>query len=122
MTDSHDIEKLLADAQRLCDAGDYDRARAAADRVLAILEHERRDESLEYSEAMRIFGTASYRAGDVAMADNTLTYAYNTRVKAGFGNDRAAKEILSMLAEVAILRNNHLRANRILERLREISE
>lgn len=122
MTDSHDINNLLAAAQQLYDGGHYDTARTAADRILATLEREQRDESIEYSEAMRIFGMASYRAGDIVMADNALTFAYNIRCKAGLGDDAVTRDILLALSEAAILRDNPVRASRLLERLREISK
>ncbi len=122
MHDLHDITCQLTEAQRLYDICDYDRSRIIADKVAGVLEHAHREESIEYSEAMRIFGMASYRMNDLAMADGALVFAYNARNKAGFGSDDIAKEILMALSEVAILRNDTIRANEMLELLHTVSE
>lgn len=122
MTDLHDIEKQLAEAQRLYDSGEYDSACRAASLVLATLEREQREVTVEYSEAMRIFGMASYRSGDIVMADNALTFAYNTRAEIGRCDDDTTKELLLTLSEVTILRDDHVRTSEILERLSEISK
>lgn len=122
MHDLHDITSQLTEAQRLYDICDYDRSRIVADKVAGVLEYAHQEESIEYSEAMRIFGMASYRMNDLAMADGALVFAYNARNKAGFGSDGIAKEILMALSEVAILRNDTIRANEMLELLHTISE
>lgn len=121
MYDSHDIANLLAEAQRLLDAGDYGRACDEADRIAVALEHAQRTESIEYSEAMRIFGLASYRSGDLVMADGALTSACRTRLGAGRDDD-TVKELLLALSEVAMLRDNPVRAGEMLELLRKRSE
>lgn len=111
--------RLSARARRYYDDGDYDRACDEADRLAARLEREHRTDSLAYSEAMCIFGLASYRNGDLVMADNALSFACDARDQAGFGQDEIAEELLLMLSAISLLRNNLSRAVAILEQLRE---
>ena len=120
MTYPDDLEEQLAEAQRRYDAGDYDRACKLADKVIAASDEGPRKNDQLFAEGMRIFGMASYRAGDLVMADNTLAFAYETRVNAGAGDDEVTKELLLAWSEVKILRGNTLRACELLERLREI--
>lgn len=80
-------DEMLAEVQALYDAWRDREASERADKLLGKMERQGLNDSLLYSEAMRLFGMSQYRIKDYALADGTLRFAYETRNAQGKGGD-----------------------------------
>ena len=98
-------DEMLAEVQALYDAWRDREASERADKLLGKMERQGLNDSLLYSEAMRLFGMSQYRIKDYALADGTLRFAYETRNAQGKGGDAVGIGILQVLSEIAILRD-----------------
>lgn len=107
-------DEMLSEVQALYDAGRTQEASERADKLLGKMERQGLDDSLLYSEAMRLFGMAQYRMKDYALADGALRFAYETRNAQGKGGDAVGIGILQALSEIAILRDQPVEASSLL--------
>lgn len=107
-------DEMLAEVQALYDAGCDQEASEMADRLLGRIERQGLDDSLIYSEAMRLFGMSQYRMKDYPLADGALRFAYETRNALGKGGDAVGIGILQALSEIAILRDQPVEASSLL--------
>lgn len=112
--DTSRYDEMLAEVQALYDAGRDQEASKRADQLLGKVEQQELDNSLLYSEAMRLFGMAQYRMENYPMADGALRFAYETRNAQGKGGDAAGLGILQALSEIAILRGQPVEAASLL--------
>ncbi len=112
--DTSRYDEMLSEVQALYDAGRTQEASERADKLLGKMERQGLDDSLLYSEAMRLFGMAQYRMKDYALADGALRFAYETRNAQGKGGDAVGIGILQTLSEVAILRGQPVEASSLL--------
>ena len=101
--DTSHYAEMLAEVQALYDAGRDREAGERADQLLGKMERQGLNDSLLYSEAMRLFGMAQYRMKDYPFADGALRFAYETRNALGKGGDAVGIGILQALSEIAIL-------------------
>lgn len=62
--DTSRYDEMLAEVQALYDAGRDQEASERADKLLGKMERQGLNNSLPYSEAMRLFGMAQYRMKD----------------------------------------------------------
>lgn len=107
-------DEMLAEVQALYDAGRDQEASERADKLLGKMERQGLNDSLLYSEAMRLFGMAQYRMRNYSLADGALRFAYETRNALGKGGDAVGIGILQALSEVAILRDQPVEAASLL--------
>lgn len=107
-------DEMLAEVQALYDAGRDREASERVDKLLGKMERQGLNDSLLYSEAMRLFGMAQYRMKDYALADGALRFAYQTRNAQGMGGDVVGIGILQALSEIAILRGQSVAASSLL--------
>lgn len=107
-------DEMLAEVQALYDAGRDREASERADKLLGKMERQGLNDSLLYSEAMRLFGMAQYRMENYPMADGALRFAYETRNAQGKGDDAVGIGILQALSEIAILRDQPIEAASLL--------
>lgn len=107
-------DEMLAEGQALYDAGRDQEASERADKLLGKMERQGLNDSLLYSEAMRLFGMAQYRMENYPMADGALRFAYETRNAQGKGGDAVGIGILQALSEIAILRDQPVEAGSLL--------
>lgn len=107
-------DEMLAEVQALYDAGRDREASERADKLLGKMERQGLNDSLLYSEAMRLFGMAQYRMENYPMADGALRFAYETRNAQGKGGDAVGIGILQALSEIAILRGQPVEAASLL--------
>lgn len=107
-------DEMLAEVQTLYNAGRDQEASERADKLLGKMERQGLNDSLLYSEAMRLFGTAQYRMENYPMADGALRFAYETRNAQGKGGDAVGIGILQTLSEIAILRDQPVEAGSLL--------
>lgn len=107
-------DEMLSEVQALYDAGRTQEASERADKLLGKMERQGLDDSLLYSEAMRLFGMAQYRMKDYALADGALRFACETRNALGKGGDAVGIGILQTLSEIAILRGQPVEASSLL--------
>lgn len=112
--DMSSYDEMLSEVQALYDAGRTQEASERADKLLGKMERQGLDDSLLYSEAMRLFGMAQYRMKDYALADGALRFAYETRNALGKGGDAVGIGILQTLSEIAILRGQPVEASSLL--------
>ena len=112
--DMSSYDEMLSEVQALYDAGRTQEASERADKLLGKMERQGLDDSLLYSEAMRLFGMAQYRMKDYALADGALRFAYETRNALGKGGDAVGIGILQTLSEIAILRGQPVEAGSLL--------
>lgn len=112
--DMSGYNEMLAEVQALYDAGRDREASERADKLLGKVERQGLDNSLLYSEAMRLFGMAQCRMKDYALADGALRFAYETRNALGKGGDAVGIGILQALSEIAILRDQPVEAGSLL--------
>ena len=115
-------DEMLAEVQALYDAGRDREASERADKLLGKVERQGLDNSLLYSEAMRLFGMSQYRMKDYALADGALRFAYETRNALGKGGDVVGIGILQALSEIAILRDQPVEAGSLLTLISQIIE
>lgn len=108
--DTSRYDEMLAEVQALFDAGRDQEASERADKLLGRMERQGLNDSLLYSEAMRLFGMAQYRMENYPMADGALRFAYETRNAQGKGDDAVGIRILQALSEIAILRDQPVEA------------
>lgn len=123
--DTDDIScfaEMLTEAQALYDAGRDEEASKRADQLLGKIERQGLDNSLLYSDTMRLFGMAQYRMKDYALADGALRFAYETRNAQGKGGDAVGIGILQVLSEIAILRGQPVEATSLLTLISQIIE
>lgn len=116
-TDTENIshyDEMLAEVQVLYDAGRDLEASERANKLLGKMERQGLNDSLLYSEAMRLFGMAQYRMKDYSLADGALRFAYETRNAQGKGGDAVGIGILQALSEIAILRDQPVEAASLL--------
>ena len=124
-TDTEDTslyDEMLAEVQALYDAGRDQEASERADKLLGRMERQGLNDSLPYSEAMRLFGMAQYRMENYPMADGALRFAYETRNAQGKGGDAVGIGILQALSEIAILRDQPVEAGSLLTLISQIIE
>lgn len=107
-------DEMLAEVQALYDAECDQEASEHADKLLGKMERQGLNDSLLYSEAMRLFGMAQYRMENYPMADGALRFAYETRTAQGKGEDAVGIGILQTLSEIAILRDQPVEAASLL--------
>lgn len=107
-------DEMLAEVQALYDAGRDQEASERADKLLGKMERQGLNDSLLYSEAMRLFGMAQYRMRNYSLADGALRFAYETRNALGKGGDAVGIGILQALSGVAILRDQPVEAASLL--------
>lgn len=107
-------DEMLAEVQALYDAGRDQEASERADKLLGKMERQGLNDSLLYSEAMRLFGMAQYRMRNYSLADGALRFAYETRNALGKGGDAVGIGILQTLSEIAILRDQPVEAASLL--------
>ena len=107
-------DEMLAEVQALYDAGRDQDASERADKLLGKVERQGLNDSLLYSETMRLFGMAQYRMENYPMADGALRFAYETRNAQGKGGDAVGIGILQALSEIAILRGQPVEAASLL--------
>lgn len=112
--DMSSYDEMLSEVQALYDAGRTQEASERADKLLGKMERQGLDDSLLYSEAMRLFGMAQYRMKDYALADGALRFAYETRNALGEGGDAVGIGILQTLSEIAILCGQPVEASSLL--------
>lgn len=112
--DTSCYDEMLAEVQALYDAVRYQEASERADKLLGKVERLGLDNSLLYSEAMRLFGMSQYRMKDYPLADGALRFAYETRNALGKGGDAVGIGILQALSEIAILRDRTVEAASLL--------
>ena len=115
-------DEMLAEVQALYDAGRNLEASECADQLLGKVERLGLDNSLLYSEAMRLFGMSQYRMSDYSLADGALRFAYETRNAQGKGGDAVGIGILQALSEIAILRDQPVEAGSLLTLISQIIE
>ena len=84
--DTSRYDEMLAEVQALYDAGRDQEASKRADQLLGKVEQQGLDNSLLYSEAMRLFGMSQYRMENYPLADGALRFAYETRNAQGKGD------------------------------------
>ena len=124
-TDTDDqslYDEMLAAVPALSDAGRDQEASERADKLLGRMERQGLNDSLPYSEAMRLFGMAQYRMENYPMADGALRFAYETRNAQGKGGDAVGIGILQALSEIAILRDQPVEAGSLLTLISQIIE
>lgn len=119
--DTSRYDEMLAEVQALYDAGRNREASERADKLLGKMERQGLNDSLLYSEAMRLFGMAQYRMKDYSLADGALRFAYETRNAQGKGGDAVGIGILQALSEIAILRDQLVEGCYLLTLLSELS-
>lgn len=107
-------DEMLTEVQALYDAGCDQEASERADKLLGKMERQGLNDSLLYSEVMRLFGMAQYRMENYPMADGALRFAYETRNAQGKGGDAVGIGILQALSEIAILRGQSVEAASLL--------
>lgn len=107
-------DEMLAEVQTLYNAGRDQEASERADKLLGKMERQGLNDSLLYSEAMRLFGMVQYRMENYPMADGALRFAYETRNAQGKGGDAVGIGILQALSEIAILRDQPVEAGSLL--------
>ena len=107
-------DEMLAEVQALYDAERDQEASEHADKLLGKMERQGLNDSLLYSETMRLFGMAQYRMENYPMADGALRFAFETRNALGMGGDAVGIGILQTLSEIAILRGQPVEAARLL--------
>lgn len=107
-------DEMLAEVQALYDAERDQEASERADKLLGKMERQGLNDSLPYSEAMRLFGMAQYRMENYPMADGALRFAYETRNAQGKGENAVGIGILQTLSEIAILRGQTVKASSLL--------
>lgn len=112
--DMSGYDEMLAEVQALYDAGRDQETSVWADQLLGKVEQQGLNDSLIYSESMRLFGMAQYRMENYPMADGALRFAYETRNAQGKGGDAVGIGILQTLSEVAILRGQPVEASSLL--------
>ena len=112
--DMSGYDEMLAEVQALYDAGRDLETSVWADQLLGKVEQQGLNDSLIYSESMRLFGMAQYRMENYPMADGALRFAYETRNAQGKGGDAVGIGILQTLSEVAILRGQPVEASSLL--------
>lgn len=82
----------------------YDEVVCISDNLIAMLEKNGLDETIEYSEAMEWFGRAEFHRGNYAMAEAGFSFAYNVRAKI-LGNDlEKSNQLLLKLKTVRLIR------------------
>lgn len=112
--DTSRYDEMLAEVQALYDAGRDQEVSERADKLLGRMERQGLNDSLLYSEVMRLFGMAQYRMENYPMADGALRFAYETRNALGKGDDAVGLGILQALSEIAILRGQPVEAASLL--------
>lgn len=112
--DTSRYDEMLAEEQALYDAGRDREASERADKLLGKMERQGLNDSLLYSEAMRLLGMSQYRMKDYALADEAPRFAYDTRNALGKGGDAVGIGILQALSEIAILRDQPVEASSLL--------
>ena len=112
--DTSRYDKILAEVQTLYDAERDEDASERADKLLGKMERQGLNDSLLYSEAMRLFGMAQYRMKSCPLADSALRFAYETRNAQGKGGDAVGIGILQVLSEITILRDRPVEAASLL--------
>lgn len=112
--DMSGYDEMLAEVQALYDAGRDQETSVWADQLLGKVEQQGLNDSLIYSESMRLFGMAQYRMENYPMADGALRFAYETRNAQDKGDDAVGIGILQALSEIAILRGQSVAASSLL--------
>lgn len=112
--DMSGYDEMLAEVQALYDAGRDQETSVWADQLLGKVEQQGLNDSLIYSESIRLFGMAQYRMENYPMADGALRFAYETRNAQDKGDDAVGIGILQALSEIAILRGQSVAASSLL--------
>ena len=120
--DKRKTHPCLVPYEELPDAERDREASERADKLLGKMERQGLNDSLLYSEAMRLFGMSQYRMKDYALADGALRFAYETRNAQGKGGDAVGIGILQVLSEIAILRGQPVEATSLLTLISQIIE
>lgn len=90
--------------------GRYDEVVSASDTLLAMLEKEGLDGTVEYSRAMEWFGEAESRRGNYEMADAGFWFAYKAMEKAQGPDSGELDRIRLKLERVRLIRKELDRA------------